>query len=164
MVRILIVDDDVALLSALPEAVRLRMEDVVVDTSESAAGALRRIAAANYDAVVADIKMPGMDGLALLAEIRALRADMPTLLMTGHGQRALVVQALRGGAFDFIEKPIDRDHFVASLRRAIQVGELARQVEAQRAALAEHARELEKSVEERTRELEEANRLKDQFL
>ena len=71
--RVLIVDDDLALLQALSEALRLRVDEVTVDTADSGAAALDRIAARDYDAIVTDIKMPGMDGLALLAEIRARR-------------------------------------------------------------------------------------------
>lgn len=126
--RILIVDDDVALLQALPDALRLRMNGVIAETADSGAAALDRIAATDYDAVVCDIKMPGMDGLGLLARIRALRPDTPTLLITGHGEHDLAVQALRGGAYDFIQKPIDREYFVASLSRAIQMGQLRRRV------------------------------------
>src|SRR5204863_9501817 len=117
--RVLIVDDDPALLQALPEALRLRMNGVTVDTADSATAALQRIAALDYDAIVTDIKMPGMDGFALLAEIRLRRPDTPTLMITGHGEHALAVGALRGGAYDFIQKPIAREYFVASLRRAI---------------------------------------------
>src|SRR3989442_9724611 len=72
--------------------------------------------------------MPGTDGLTLLAQIRALRPDTPTLLITGHGEHDLAVQALRGGAYDFIQKPIDREYFVASLNRAIQTRQLSRRV------------------------------------
>src|SRR6266571_690196 len=162
--RILIVDDDLALLQALPEALRLRMEDVSVDTSESAAVALERIAAVDYDVIVTDIKLPGMDGLALLAEIRSLRPKTPTLLITGHGQHDLALQALRGGAYDFIQKPIERDYFVAALKRAIQLRRLSRQIDDQQSGLERHAAELERTVEARTFELREANRIKDEFL
>lgn len=126
--HVLIVDDDIALLQALPEALRLRLDAVTVDTCDTAPEALGRIAATDYDAIVSDIKMPGMDGLALLAEIRALRPDTPTLLITGHGEHDLAVQALRGGAYDFIQKPIDREYFVASLSRAVQMRQLRRRV------------------------------------
>src|SRR5439155_7471868 len=118
--RVLIVDDDPALLQALPETLRLRMSGVAVDTADSAAAALDRITARDYDAIVTDIRMPGMDGLTLLAEIRGRRPDTPILMITGHGEDALAIQALRGGAYDFIPKPIDRDHIVASLHRAIR--------------------------------------------
>src|SRR6266568_1875716 len=102
---ILVVDDDIALLQALPQALSLRIESVQVDTSDSAVEALDLIREHDYDAIVSDIKMPGMDGLALLAKIRELRPDTPTLLITGHGEHDLAVQALRGGAYDFIQKP-----------------------------------------------------------
>jgi len=164
MARIVIVDDDPSLLKALPEAVRLRLKDVAVDTCDSAAEALSKISVTDYDAIVADIKMPGMDGLALLAEIRTLRPDTPTVLITGHGHDDLAVLALRGGAYDFVQKPIDRDYIVASLTRAIEERERRRRVEAQQAFLEQHAELLEKIIEERTRELREANRLKDQFI
>src|SRR2546426_12257839 len=101
------------------------MDGVTVDVADSAAAALGRIGARDYDAIVTDIKMPGMDGFALLAEIRTRRPDTPTLMITGHGEHALAVGALRGGACDFIQKPIDRDYFVTSLRRAIEVGKLS---------------------------------------
>src|SRR2546430_14199556 len=118
--HVLIVDDDLALLQALPGVLRLRMAGVTVDTADSGAAALDRIAAREYDAIVIDIKMPGMDGLALLSEIRARRPDTPVLMITGHGEHALAIQALRGGACELIQKPVDRDHFVAALYRAIR--------------------------------------------
>jgi len=141
--RILLVDDDTALLDALPEALRLRMNGIQIDTSETAVDALERIKQTDYDAIVSDVKMPGMDGLALLHEIHELRPSTPTLMITGHGERELAVQALRGGAYDFVQKPIDRDYFIASLERAIQRRVLVRQVEEQRLALERHARVLE---------------------
>jgi DNA-binding NtrC family response regulator len=117
--HVLIVDDDPALLEALPEALRLRLDPIDVDTCDSAAVALERIEARDYDAIVTDIKMPGMDGLALLAEIRARRPTTPTLLITGHGEDDLAARALKGGAYDYISKPIDRDQFIQSLQGAI---------------------------------------------
>src|SRR3989454_525274 len=157
--RVLIVDDDPALLQALPEALRLRMGGVTVDTADSAAAALDRIAARDYDAIRTDIKRPGMDGLALLAEIRTHRPDTPTLMITGHGEYDLAVRALRGGAYDFIQKPIDRDYFVVSLRRAIETHQLSRRVKQQQLALERHLNELEAIVEERTRELRKTNQV-----
>ena len=162
--RVLVVDDDLALLQALPRALCLRMDGITVDTSSSAHDALDLIAKNEYDAIVSDIKMPEMDGIALLAEIRARRPDTPTLLITGHGERNLAVGALRGGAYDFIQKPIDRDYFVASLKRAIDARRLRRQIQAQQSELARHAQELEATIQERTRELREAIALKDQLL
>jgi signal transduction histidine kinase len=140
---ILIVDDDPALLRALPEALRLRMDGIEIETCDSAIEALKLIATRDYDAIVSDIKMPGMDGLALLHEVSRLRPTTPTLLITGHGERDLAVQALRGGAYDFIQKPIERDYFVASLNRAIERRRLDREVERQRQVIERHARVLD---------------------
>jgi serine phosphatase RsbU (regulator of sigma subunit)/FixJ family two-component response regulator/anti-sigma regulatory factor (Ser/Thr protein kinase) len=151
--RILVVDDDAALLQALPETLRLRMPNIVVDTANSAAAALERLASDDYDVVVTDIKMPGVDGLALLARIRALRPDTPALVITGHGEHDLAIQSLRGGAFDYVLKPIDREYFIASLQRAVQVRALRRQVVEQQHTLERHAAVLEQTVEARTTEL-----------
>ena len=153
--RVLIVDDDPTLLEALSETLALRMNDVSVDTSKAAQPALRRIARTDYDAIVADIKMPGMDGLELLGRIRELRPDTPTLLITGHGEHDLAVRALRGGAHDYVQKPIDRDYFVASLSHAMEVRRLGRQVARQKQALEQDAAELQQCLEERSHELRE---------
>src|SRR5437879_7038687 len=155
---VLIVDDDSALLQALPEALRLRMSGVMVDTADSVAASLGRIAAQDCDAIVTEIKMPGMDGFALLAEVRESRPDTPVLMITGHIEQDLVVQALRGGAYDFIPKPIDWDYFVGSLRLAIQKRELSRKVREQHLTAERHVNELEAVVERRTRELRETNK------
>src|SRR5215469_11990739 len=154
---ILIVDDDAALLQALPQALYLHIQGVKIDTSDSASAALELIQKHDYDAIVSDIKMPSMDGLALLGKIQELRPDTPTLLITGHGEHDLTVQALRGGAYDFIQKPIDREYFVAALSRALHMRRLHRQVEIQRHALERHALELKETVDTKTRELREAN-------
>jgi PAS domain S-box-containing protein len=141
--RILLVDDDEALLEALPAALQLRMDSIRIDTAESAFEALERMREIDYDAVVTDIKMPGKDGLELLTEAKELSPGTPVLLITGHGEHDLAVRALRGGAYDFVQKPIDRDYFVASLERAIQMRRLDRQVTVQQALLEQHARLLQ---------------------
>jgi signal transduction histidine kinase len=105
-----------------------------------------------------------MDGLALLAKIQELRPQTPTLLITGHGEQQLAIQALRGGAYDYIQKPIDRDDFVASLQRALQTHQLRHQVKGLLLSLELHALSLERLVQQRTRELAEANAAKDKFL
>ena len=162
--HILIVDDDPVLLRALPQTVSLRMPEAKVDTTDSAQGALEQIQKYQYDTIVSDIKMPGMDGLELLARIRELRPGTPTLLITGHGEHDLAIQALRGGAYDYILKPIDRDYFVAALRRAIQTQLLQRQVVEQQLTLELHAKLLEGLVQQQTHELFEARTAKDRTI
>jgi DNA-binding NarL/FixJ family response regulator len=162
--HILIVDDDPALLQALPQTVSLRLPEAQVDTSNSAQGALELIREHDYDTIVSDIKMPGMDGLELLTKIHELRPETLTLLITGHGDHDLAIQALRGGAYDYVLKPIDRDYFVASLDHALQLRQLRRYVVEQQLALELHTRSLEHLVQQRTHELVQANATKDQII
>jgi DNA-binding NtrC family response regulator len=156
---VLIVDDDRDLLQALPQALRLQMGGVIVETADSAAGALDRIAARDYDAIVTDIKMPGMDGLGLLAEVRTRRPDTPTLVITAYSENDLIVGALRGGASDFIQKPIDRDYLIAALLRAMETREANRRVKERQLAQERHLGELEAIVERRTRERRQTNKV-----
>lgn len=162
--RVLVVDDDAGLLHALPEMIRLRLQNVTVDTCSSGKSAVEKLSALDCDAVISDIKMPVMDGLALLAECRRLQPDTPVLLITGHGQHDLSVQALRGGAFDFISKPIDREYFAAALNRALDVRALRRTIADQTRALEAHAKDLEERIAQRTEQLIRANHAKDEFL
>ena len=145
---ILLVDDDPALLQALPHMMALRIHGVQVDTADSAIDALNKIRVHDYDAIVSDIKMPGVDGLELLNSIRRLRPETPTLLITGHVDQSLNVEAMKGGAYDFIQKPIDRIYFVAALHRAIQTRQLQRRVRKQQQRLDFYAQEIEKITEE----------------
>jgi signal transduction histidine kinase len=156
--RVLLVDDDTALLNALSDALNLRMRGVAVDTCESAPAALERLGATEYDAIVVDIKMPGMDGLELLGRIRERQPETPTILITGHGEHDLAIQALRGGAQDYVLKPIDRDYFVGSLRHAIERRRLARKVLEQKQKLEDHAQDLEDCLEQRTHDVRELYR------
>lgn len=162
--RVLIVDDDTALLHALPQTIALRMKNVKVDVSDSAPGALQQAQQHEYDAIVSDIKMPGMDGIALIEQLQLLCPDTPTLLITGHGERDLAIRALRVGAYDFIQKPIDREYFITSLQHAISTRQMRRQIVEQQKALEHYTRQLEQTVAERTRELVEANATKDIFM
>jgi two-component system, sensor histidine kinase and response regulator len=164
LIRILLVDDDPALLDALSEALSLRFEDIQVDMCDSGPSALESVSSKYYDSIITDIKMPGMDGFDLLANIREVQPEVPVLLITGHGQTDLAIRALRAGAFDLILKPLDRDYLAAALRRAVEVRRLRRDVADKQAKLEEAAAHLERQVEERTQELHEALQAKDEFL
>ncbi len=162
--HILLVDDDPALLQALPQAISLRMTGVQVQTAAEASTALTLLQEREYDAIVSDIKMPGMDGLTLLDKIVAQHPETPVILITGHGEHDLAIRALRGGAYDYILKPIDRDDFAASLQRALHTRQLRRQIQVQQRALEWYALSLEQRVEERTQELVAINATKDALL
>ncbi|WP_201375032.1 response regulator [Ktedonobacter robiniae] len=155
--RLLVVDDDPALLQALPHMLRLRLQNLHVDTAESVQLALELVRAQSYDVIVSDIKMPGMDGFDLLTALQDLQPETPVLLITGHGEHDLAIRALRGGAYDYILKPIDRDDFAAAVRRAIDTVQLRQQVKHQQQELEQYAASLEQQVYQRTEELQQAN-------
>lgn len=157
--QILLVDDDAALLQALPYMVSLRLHGVKVDTANSAIEALELIRLHDYDAIVSDIKMPGIDGLELLVQIHNLRPFTPTILITGHLEPDLQARAIRNGAYDFVQKPIDRLYFVAALRRAIQTHQLQCQVEEQRRVLCSYDQMLQQMGERHPDELPEMREL-----
>ncbi|WP_447983983.1 response regulator [Nitrospira sp. Nam74] len=115
--RILIVDDDPVLLQALTSTVVLRMKSLVVDAVESPTAALQYVRDINYDAIISDVKMPEMDGWALLHEIRKIRSRVPVILMSGHLNISGVMD--QRDAYALLQKPLDRPHLVDTLRRAI---------------------------------------------
>src|SRR5688500_18930769 len=92
---VLLVDDDDARLDALSEAIQLRMESARVETCSSARAALDRVRSGDYDCIISDIKMPGMDGLQLLAKLKDNAPEIPTMLITGHGETDLAIQTIR---------------------------------------------------------------------
>lgn len=120
LAHVLLVDNDETFLYALSEALRLRLPKLNFVTCNSAFEALSQIENTDYDAIVSDVKMPYMNGLDLLGAIRTRRPETPTLLITGYEEYQLAVQALRGGAYDIIQKPIDLDYLITSLISAIQ--------------------------------------------
>ena len=117
--HILLVDDDPVLLDALSQTLKLRME-AVVDTCGSSFDALQRVSTQNYDAVISDITMPHMDGMTLVTKIHEIRPKTPTILISGNPDRDTAKKAVDSGAYVFIEKPIDRERFIASVKRAVE--------------------------------------------
>ena len=114
---VLVVDDE----SAIRESLRmiLEYEGYRVEEASNGSGALARVADRSPDAVLLDIKMPEMDGMAALRAFRERGYDMPVLMITGHGDVSTAVEATRTGAFDFFEKPLQRDRVLLSLRNAV---------------------------------------------
>jgi len=147
--HVLLVDDDQALLQALPHMVALRLHGVQVDTAASAEEALVMARSCDYDAIVSDIKMPGMDGIELLSRLHEHRPETPILLITGHMEQKLVIEAMQKGAYDFIQKPIERVYFVAALHRAIQTHQLQHQVQEQQKLLASYTKTLQRFARQR---------------
>jgi len=115
--HVLLIDDDDGLRGALAQAFELAGLDVIAESHPVAA--LARIDPGFAGIVVSDVRMPGMDGTELFRRILAIDADIPVILITGHGDVAMAVAALKDGAHDFITKPFAADHLIASARRAL---------------------------------------------
>jgi two-component system C4-dicarboxylate transport response regulator DctD len=130
--RVLFVDDETQLRESAREW--LSLSGFSVEAASDARSALRLLRSGEFDALVTDIRMPGMDGMALLRAARQQDPDLPVILLTGHGDVALAVEAMRAGAHDFLEKPYNADHLVAVLDRAVEGRRLGAEVARLRAA------------------------------
>jgi DNA-binding NtrC family response regulator len=128
--RILVVDDDPDVLLGCEQA--LQLADMHTLGAESAEKALRLARAALPELVISDIRLPGMDGLSLLRELLLIDPELPVVLITGHGDVSLAVQAMRAGAYDFIEKPFSPEYLVDVARRGLEKRALTLEVRALR--------------------------------
>jgi DNA-binding NtrC family response regulator len=123
--RILIVDDDAGTLASLSRAFAL--EGYTALTASSGARGLERLGEEPIDAVLSDVVMPEMDGLAFLEEVRRRSPDVPVILMSGQATVDTAVRATRLGALDFVEKPIGLDRLLLTLRNALRLDRLQRE-------------------------------------
>lgn len=131
--QVLVVEDDPDVRLGCEQA--LQLEDISAKGLDSAEKALRCITRDFPGVVVSDIRLPGMDGMALLKELRAIDPDLPVVLITGHGDVSLAVQAMKDGAHDFIEKPFSPDYLVEVVRRALDKRRLTLEVRQLRSRL-----------------------------
>ena len=121
--NLLLVDDDKSLLRLL--TIRLEGEGYEVTAVEDGQSALRKLQNENYDVVLSDLRMPGLDGLSLFEEIMGIRKDIPVILMTAHGTIADAVAATQRGVFGFLPKPVDHDELRALLQKALSQSQAA---------------------------------------
>ncbi|MEP1449145.1 MAG: sigma 54-interacting transcriptional regulator [Paraglaciecola sp.] len=115
--NVLLVDDDESLLRLM--AIRLRGEGYNVQSAGGGKEALKLINSQNFDVVLSDLRMPGLDGLSLFEEIMALRKDVPVILMTAHGTIQDAVEATQRGVFGFLTKPIDHEELRSLMEKAV---------------------------------------------
>ena len=130
-VKILVADDDRTIRRNL--VLLLRSEGY--ETLEAADGveALARIDRDAPDAVLLDLKMPGRDGMEVLAELGPRLADLPVIVVTAFGGSAAAIEAMRRGAYDYLTKPFDLDEVLLTLKRALRQRALAEEVRSLRA-------------------------------
>ncbi|MCY1275137.1 C4-dicarboxylate transport transcriptional regulatory protein DctD [compost metagenome] len=116
--QVIFVDDEAAIREAVREWLELSGFEVRVEAS--AEDCLKRLDADFPGVVISDLRMPGMDGMALLQAVQAIDRELPFLMVTGHGDVPQAVEAMRLGAYDFIEKPFTAERLLDSLRRALE--------------------------------------------
>ena len=114
--KVLIIDDERAIRRALREI--LEFEQIQVQEAENGKDGLELLRANSFDLVFSDIKMPLMDGMEVLTAIQTEKIDVPIVMISGHGNVETAVQAIKQGAFDFIEKPLDLNRILVTIRNA----------------------------------------------
>jgi DNA-binding NtrC family response regulator len=116
MSKILVIDDERAIRNTLKEI--LEYEKHEVDLAEDGISGIELFQKNNYDVVLCDIKMPQMDGIEVLDQLQNQSSEIPVIMISGHGNIDTAVEAIKKGAFDFIEKPLDLNRILITIRNA----------------------------------------------
>ena len=122
MSRILVIDDERSIRNTLKDI--LEYEKYQVDLAEDGPKGLEKLKGSEYDVILCDIKMPGMDGIEVLEKIQASDSEIPVVMISGHGNIDTAVEAIKKGAFDFIEKPLDLNRLLITIRNAMDKSSL----------------------------------------
>lgn len=127
MAKILIVDDERAIRNTLKEI--LEFEGYSVETAEDGKTALEKAGQTAFDLVYSDVKMPEMDGIELLEALRREGVgDCPVVMISGHGNIETAVEAIKKGAYDFIEKPLDLNRLLVTTKNALENKSLSKEI------------------------------------
>ena len=119
---VIVVDDEASIRNAVEQW--LSLSGFEVQLFNCAEDCLKQLPSHFAGVIVSDVRMPGMGGLALLTRLQQLDADLPVILLTGHGDVPMAVEAMRDGAYDFLEKPFSPEALLSSLRRALEKRQL----------------------------------------
>jgi len=117
-IRLLLVDDEEEFVKTLSERIRIRGLDA--DFVFSGETALAMLTDSVPDVMVLDLKMPGMEGLEVLRQVKKRYPELPVLILTGHGSERDEAEVRRIGAFDYLQKPVDIDTLIERIRHAYQ--------------------------------------------
>jgi len=127
MSKILVIDDEKSIRNTLKEV--LEYEKYEVDVAEDGPTGLEMFSNNSYDIVLCDIKMAKMDGIEVLAKIFEASKDIPVVMISGHGNIDTAVEAIKMGAFDFLEKPLDLNRLLITIRNAMDKSTLITQTQ-----------------------------------
>ncbi|MDR3095409.1 MAG: sigma-54 dependent transcriptional regulator [Bacteroidales bacterium] len=122
MAKILVIDDERGIRNTLKEV--LEYESHEVDVAVDGPEGIELFGKGNYELVLCDIKMPNMDGIEVLDKIMEMPGDAPVVMISGHGNIEIAVEAIKKGAFDFIVKPLDLNRLLITIRNAIEKKDL----------------------------------------
>ena len=122
MAKVLVIDDEKAIRNTLKDV--LEYEKHKVDLAEDGVSGLELFEAEKYDVVLCDIKMDRMDGIEVLQKIQETSLDVPIIMISGHGNIDTAVEAIKKGAFDFLEKPLDLNRLLITMRNAMEKSNL----------------------------------------
>lgn len=127
MSKILVIDDERAIRNTLKEV--LEYEKHEVDLAEDGLGGIEKFNSNSYDIVLCDIKMAKMDGIEVLQKIIEISGDTPVIMISGHGNIDTAVEAIKKGAYDFLEKPLDLNRLLITIRNATDKSTLITQTQ-----------------------------------
>jgi two-component system nitrogen regulation response regulator NtrX len=122
MPKILVIDDQKSIRNTLKDILEYEKHEVVL--AENGPDALEKFAADKYDVVLLDIKMPEMDGMEVLDKMMEHSPDIPVIMISGHGNIDTAVEAIKKGAYDFIEKPLDLNRLLVTIRNGLDKKDL----------------------------------------
>jgi DNA-binding NtrC family response regulator len=114
--NVLLVDDEEQFLDALSQ--RLETRGLKVDAVTSGEDAIKKVENHNFDAIIVDLAMPGIDGIETLRQIKEKRPDLEIIMLTGHATVKSGIEAMKLGAEDFLEKPVDLNELLAKIGEA----------------------------------------------
>ena len=115
--RVLVVDDEASIRDLLSKTLALAEYDV--DTAPDGTSALDRMRAFNYDLLIADLKMPGMDGLTLIRQAKRIKADLPVIIITGFSTESSAIEAVNLGVAGYLTKPFRVPQVLAAASKAL---------------------------------------------
>lgn len=115
--RVLVVDDEASIRDLLSKTLALAEYDV--DTAADASTALGRVRAAEYDLLIADLRMPGMDGLTLIRQVKRIRAELPVIIITGFSTESTAIEAVNLGVAGYLRKPFRVPEVLAAAAKAL---------------------------------------------
>jgi DNA-binding NtrC family response regulator len=124
--RILVVDDELDMLMLLKMMIEDNT-DYEVETTNNPSEALKLLADKEYDLVISDLKMPGMDGMELFDELRGIKPDIPLIIITAYGSLGTADEAMKKGISDFITKPFRKDAILFTINRVLELARVQKE-------------------------------------